>query len=150
MPVIHVLKPFTFTHPATGRQRTTTETRFMPGEHAVSDDIANHPWIASGADGKIETAAQTLARLKAAAAKATLAKEDADRANAHAEAAVKRMQAVDAPGPKGSPEDLEKELNTPVNVSRVQQGTAVDATPAAAKSVGKLVDGPAKNGDKPK
>lgn len=128
--VIRVLKKFVFSHPATGRQRTTTETLFTPGEHVVSEEIATHPWIMSGADGKIESAAQTVARAKAEAVKAELAKEDAERANAHAQAAVARLRAAE-PVSADVAVELERNLNTPVNVLRaqtagVEPGTVVE------------------------
>lgn len=127
MPVIRVLKAFVFSHPATGRQRTTTETRFTPGEHVVSDEVANHHWIASGADGRIESAAQTVARAKAEAAKAELAKEDAERANAHAQAAVARLKAAE-PVSADAAAEIERNLNTPVNILRNQVAGAEPGT----------------------
>jgi hypothetical protein len=58
MAQITVLKPFTFTHANAGAH-VGKETTFEPGVHEVSDEIANHPWIKSGADGKVATTSTT-------------------------------------------------------------------------------------------
>ena len=138
MPLIRVLKPFMFSHTPRAGEKISSETRFTPGDHQVSDTVANHPWIKDGADGKIETAAQTIARTKAEATKAALDKEDADRANAMAQAAVARLKAAE-PGAKGSAEEIEEQLNTPVNVLQGKR---------AGVEAGEVVDSPAKNGKK--
>lgn len=123
MPKIRVLKPFVFSHPPHGRQRITDETKFMPGEHDVSEEIANHHWIKSGADGRIESAEQTAVRTKIEADRAAQNKKDADAANAHALAAVARLNAAQ-PGAKATAEEIERELNTPIHQRDL--GTDVD------------------------
>lgn len=145
--IITVLKPFTFSHSAIGRQRTTTETKFTPGEHVVSEEIATHPWILAGADGKIESSQQTLARAKREAEKAVLAKEDAERANAHAQAAVDRMKNAE-PVSADAAAELQRNLNTPVNLLRAQGAGADFDTPVEVpspkrESVSDPVDGAA-------
>lgn len=122
MPKIRVLKPFTFSHPPHGRQRVTDEVKFLPGDHEVSDDIANHPWIKSGADGRIESAQQAAVRTEREAVVAAQNKLDADTANAHALAAVARLNAAQ-PGAKATAEEIETELNTPIH----QKGAGTDA-----------------------
>jgi hypothetical protein len=114
MPVIRVLKPFMFSFPARAGEKLTSETKFLPGEHDVPQAVIDHPWIKAGADGKIETLQQAAARTKAEADKAALAKEDADRSNAMAQAAVARLKAAE-PGATGTAEEIAKELDTPVN-----------------------------------
>jgi hypothetical protein len=56
--IIRVLKTFTFTY-ADVSTKVGKETTFEPGVHEVSDEVANHPWIKSGADGKVVAATST-------------------------------------------------------------------------------------------
>jgi hypothetical protein len=123
---IRVLKPFMFSHPATKGQKLTTETRFSVGEHEIEDEIANHPWIRSGADGRIESPAQAAARAAEEEQKAKEAKAEADNANAQALAAAERLKRAE-PRTAGTAEELEAELNTPVSVLRAQRGQGVPA-----------------------
>jgi len=58
MKKIEVLKTFTFT---TGSAPTPREIVFEPGVYEVDDAIANHPWIKSGADGKVKLPPPALA-----------------------------------------------------------------------------------------
>ena len=86
MAIIRVHKPFRFSHP-NGR-----ETAFVPGEHEVGDDVAAHPYIVAGADGRVETAEQA-ARHKAAAAEVAAANAKiAEAARKEAEDAVAAAQ----------------------------------------------------------
>ena len=55
MPQIRVLKAFTFSHQPTPGQKVADEIVFDPGVHDVSEEVANHPWIKSGADGRVAT-----------------------------------------------------------------------------------------------
>lgn len=147
---IRVLKPLMFSHPARNGQKLTTETRFSVGEHVVDDDIAEHPWIASGADGRIETPAQALARLAEAEQKAKEQKAEDDNVTAQAQAAAERLKRAE-PRATGTAAELEVELNTPVSVLRAQreQGVAPGA-PLDAGATAPAVDMkvPAKSGKK--
>jgi hypothetical protein len=126
-----VLKPFMFTHPSQDHIRIAHETKFVPGiYHDVPSEIADHPWIKAGADGKVETAAQTGARLKAEAK----IKKDQDAANAiataEAEAAVGRIAKAEAASSQRSAAEIEAELNTPVNeLKKRGAGAGVTAKP---------------------
>jgi hypothetical protein len=111
---LRVLKPFVFTHPAEEHTRITSETRFFPGVHEVPDEVANHPWIRAGADGKIESAKQREAREAEEQTRREAAMVDDAEVTARAQAAVGRIAAAEATTGKASKEEIEKELNTPV------------------------------------
>lgn len=127
---INVLKPFMFSHPPAYGERLTTETRFSVGEHEVDESVANHPWIRAGADGKVETAAQAKVRADKAAKKAEQDRIDADIALAAADAAVNRLRAGE-PTRTASREEIDAELNTPIDQLRAKRGQGM---PAALKS----------------
>jgi hypothetical protein len=120
MQTIRVLKPLMFSHPAVGGEKLTTETQLSVGEHKVADAIADHPWIKGGADGRIETAKQAAERVAAAEQKIKEEKAEADNIRAQSEAAMVRLERA-APGAVGSAAEIEKELNTPVNVLRAKR-----------------------------
>jgi hypothetical protein len=126
---LRVLKPFVFTHPADEHTRITAETRFTPGIHRVVPEIANHPWIKAGADGRIESAAKRTERERQEAERK--AAVDADNAieTAKAEAAVGRIAAAEATSRSASKEEIEKELNTPVSELR-KRGAGADVNKA--------------------
>lgn len=124
---IRVLKPFMFTHSAIESERLTTETRFVPGIYDVSEDIANHPWIKAGADGKIESETQRQVREVEEKARRELVAEDDARATANAEAAIARIAAAEATVSTATKEEIEAELNTPVNALRKKNHEEIDA-----------------------
>lgn len=119
MPTIKVLKSFVFSTPvAEGVNGPAVEKRFTPGVHEINDEMWNHPWVSKSlADGCIESPAQTLERAKKERIDAVQAQENAERATAAANAAFARLQAS-VPGNTASKEEIEKELNTPVNQLR--------------------------------
>ena len=118
MPKLIVLRPFTFTHPADEHTRISVETRFFPGVHEVAESVIDHPWIKAGADGRIETAAQSKARSEREIETKRIQDEANAEATANAEAAVGRMAAADSTARGVSKEAIEKELNTPVSELR--------------------------------
>jgi hypothetical protein len=130
MAKVNITKPFVFSRPAKAGEKLPQEVRFRPGEQDIPDDIAAHPWIAKHfADGCIERPEQAKQRAADARAKAKKQREDADRALAQAEQAFARSQgnaAVVQAGAKAT----DKELNTPVNQLRVNQGSGVGGATA--------------------
>lgn len=118
--VIRVLKPFMFTFPAKATEKLTTERLFTIGDHEIDDEIANHPWIKAGADGKIESVAQARARHAKALAAVLSAEEEARVAADSANAAMARIQSSQ-PENKASAEEIERELNTPVHEIKKRQ-----------------------------
>jgi len=75
---IVVLRPFVLNYPTTIQNAqgdevaTVKEVKFAKGEHEVPDEIANHWYIKSLADGRIESPEAVAARL-------TLSAEEAER-----------------------------------------------------------------------
>lgn len=142
MTTIRVIRPFTFSYPLGEGQKVHTEKFFPVGDHDVDDVIANHPWIVKHfADGCIETPEQARKRAAEASAIASRAEEDARYWTAHAEAAVKRAEAM-APQNAGDAKALEAELNTPINQLGVRQGAGISSstpagTPTAADEAAK-------------
>jgi hypothetical protein len=119
---IRVLKPFMFSSPAQPGQKLTTERFFGPGEHEVDDDFLLHPWIRdTNAEGRIESPAQTKARIEKQVADAKAATIEADIATANANAAFARIKAAE-PGAKASAKEIEAELNTSGADLRAKQG----------------------------
>jgi hypothetical protein len=123
MPIIRVLKPFVFSTPVPqGVNGPAVEKVYLKGDHEISDEMWEHPWIKGTlAEGKIESPKQTLARAKKELESAEESKKVADQATAQANAAFARLQS-NAPGVVASKEEIEKELNTPVNQLR-RKGT---------------------------
>lgn len=115
MPIIRVLKPFVFSTPVPqGVNGPAVEKVFTKGDHEISDEMWEHPWIKDTlAEGKIESPKQTLARAQKELETAQQSKKFADDATAQANAAFARLQA-NQPGAVASKEEIEKELNTPV------------------------------------
>lgn len=134
MKTINVLKQFTFSvRPPAGRNGAATERVFLPGEHEIDDDVAAHPFISEHyADGCIERPEQAAKRAEAAAVKAEQTAAEAKRVNQLAEAAVARLTANAATTTKASKEEIERELNTPVNLLKGAQGAGIDPAKAAA------------------
>lgn len=129
MPTIRVLKPFVFSTPVPkGVNGPAVEKVFVKGDHEISDEMWEHPWIKDTlAEGKIESPKQTLARAQKELDSAKESKRVADEATAQANAAFARLQAA-APGAVASKEEIEKELNTPVNQLRKKGAMGVGAT----------------------
>lgn len=127
MPVIRVLKPIMFSFPASPGQKVPTERRYLPGDHEVPEIVAEHEWIKSGADGRVETAEQARDRAKRELLRAEEMRVEAENATAAANAAVARLRAAE-PGETATAEEILKELETPVNVlneRRLQGKTAM-------------------------
>lgn len=123
MAKIRVLKPFIFSAQPPPGEKIPVERYFAPGEHEVDDVIASHPWIKDHfADGRIETPEQAKERTAKAAAEAKRIAADAKQANELAEAAAQRLSRAAATTTKASAEEIERELNTPVNELKVRQG----------------------------
>jgi hypothetical protein len=141
--IIRVLKPFVFsTRPVGGTDRAPpVERKFTVGDHEIDDGTAAHPWIAAGADGKIESAEAALARITAEKVKAdelTAANETARIAAERAlEQLEKRARTADkiasaiadieanpeAPvaASAAAKDELQKNLDTPVSELRAKQ-----------------------------
>lgn len=119
MPIIRVLKPFVFSTPVPeGVNGPAVEKVFTKGDHEISDEMWNHPWINKTlAEGKIESPAQTLARAKKELETSQESQKTADAATAQANAAFARLKAA-LPGTTASAEEIQKELNTPVSQLR--------------------------------
>lgn len=131
-----VLRPFVFTfppkskaqklvteYPVTPRQDPTTKV-WIPTTIELPDEIAAHPWIAEQfADGRIERPEHTAARLKAANDIKAKEAEEHKRILAQAEAALARTAAVTA-RVAASDEEVNKELDTPLDQLQRQQGGA--------------------------
>jgi hypothetical protein len=117
MPRIRVLKPFVFSRLPAG-DKLATEKHYPVGEHDIDEEMADHPWIRDHhADGRIESPAQTALRLEHHAVNLQQAAESAALASAEAQAAFARLTAAQ-PGAKASAEEIQKQLNTPVNILR--------------------------------
>jgi hypothetical protein len=131
--IINVLKQFTFSvRPPSGRNGAAVEKVFHKGEHEIPEEMAAHPFISEHfADGCIERPEQAKARAEAAAVKAQQTAEEAARVNRLAEAAVARLTAQAATTTKASKEEIERELNTPVNLLKTTQGGGIDPAKAA-------------------
>jgi hypothetical protein len=119
MPTIRVLKSFVFSTPVpNGINGPAVEKVFSKGDHEITEEMWNHPWIKGTlAEGKIESPKQTLARAQKELDSAKESKKVADEATAQANAAFARLQAA-VPGNVASKEEIERELNTPVNQLR--------------------------------
>lgn len=119
MPTIKVLKSFVFSTPVPhGVNGPAIEKRYTPGVHEINDEMWNHPWVSKSlADGCIESPQQTLARAQLEKEAAKKAEDNAIQATAQAEAAFARLKS-NGPGATASKEEIEKELNTPVNQLR--------------------------------
>jgi hypothetical protein len=128
MPTIRVLKPFVFSTPVPdGINGPAVEQVFSKGDHEISDEMWNHPWIRKTlAEGRIESPKQTLARAAKELEAATESKKVADEATAQANAAFARLQAA-IPANNASKEEIEKELNTPVSQLRKKGAQGVGA-----------------------
>jgi hypothetical protein len=125
MPSINVLKPFVFSLPGTNG-KMAREHKFSVGEHEVSDEVANHPWIAeSFADGHIETPKARAERTARAAAAADAAAKAAAKAKAAAEASVKRLEAANTNGQKTAA--ATDELNLPIGQVATNNGAGTGA-----------------------
>ncbi len=128
---INVLKPFVFSAPLEKDQRLPTERLFTVGEHEITEEMANHPWIKNThAEGKIESPEQRVKRVKEQKVKADADAAQAAIATAEAEAAVRRATTAQ-PVLTASAEELEEELNTPVHVLR-------ERGPGGKKSGGRI------------
>ena len=83
---LFVTKPFVLSRPPVAGQPDQTVTFPTPGEYLVQPDVVSHAFILGGADGALETFAQTQARVlateTAAAAAHTAATADKVRVNA--------------------------------------------------------------------
>lgn len=121
MAKIKVLRPFVFSTPAKqGSNGPGDEKMFTVGEHEVSDDFLAHPWIRDTyAEGKIEAPHQTRARVEKELADAQQAVAESQAATAAAEASFARLKAAE-PGVTASAEEIQEELNTPVNILKVR------------------------------
>lgn len=119
MPKIRVLKPFVFSLPAPpGTNGPAVEQVFKAGDHDISDEMWDHPWIKGTlAEGRIESPKQTLARAKKELDIALESKRVADEATVQANAAFARLQAS-RPQATASAAEIQKELNTPVTQLR--------------------------------
>jgi hypothetical protein len=119
MPTIRVLKPFVFSTPVKeGTNGPAVEKVFNKGDHDISDEMWEHPWIRDTlAEGRIESPKQTLARAQKELELAQQTKKTADEATNQANAAFARLQAS-VPTNNATKEEIEKELNTPVNQLR--------------------------------
>jgi hypothetical protein len=124
MPIIRVLKPFVYSPPAVAGARTTAEKFFAPGDHEISQEMADHPWIKSThAEGRIESPEQTQARVKRQMEDAKEANRLAQEATQKAEATFSRLKASE-PEVKATEAEIQAELNTPVNVLRENKPNA--------------------------
>lgn len=118
MPIIRVKKQFIYSRPKLQDEKLAVEQVFKPGEHEISEAMADHPWIRDHfADGCIESPAEAAARAEAAKVAAEKAEEEAKQVQALADASFARLQ-VNAENNAGTPEEIERELNTPVSKLR--------------------------------
>lgn len=132
---INVLKRFTFSYPPHPDHKLHREKQIEVGEQEIDEVMANHPWIREHyADGCIERPEAAVARADAAKATADKTAAEAKAAIEEAERAYNRTVAM-AASVAVSPEQLEKDLNTPINRLAAEQGTGIDsATPAVEAS----------------
>lgn len=136
---VTLLRPFTFSRPATGRGGLPTEQKFkpqwddkakqwIPTEIDLPDDMVDHPFIADDyADGCIERPAATAARLGAVTTKKEADDELGRRELKKAEDALKRASGSHEVQQRASLSQAEQ-LNTPVNELRAQHGAQVSKT----------------------
>lgn len=114
MNTINVLKPFVLSLAPKMGSQVPAEIKFRVGEHQVTDEIANHPYILAGADGHIESAKQAVARATEAQRKADMAKAQADAANLNAKRALERLEATHRTSATNSAQAAAV-LDTPLN-----------------------------------
>jgi hypothetical protein len=100
------------------------ERVFQPGTYMLNPNdpkdasFLNHSWYRNGyCDGHVESPDETHARATAEEEKAVLARAAADNAIAQAQAAQAMAKASSAKGQLNE-EEIQKELNTPMNVLR--------------------------------
>lgn len=125
MPKIRVKKHFRFS--VAGSGRLPTEKAFTPGDHEITDEMAEHSWIKDHyADGAIETPEETAKRLADEAAKLQAALAEAANAQAEADAAIARLTEAQ-PVEKKKAKLSAKALNTPLNELRAKQDGGKDA-----------------------
>lgn len=134
---VTLLRPFVFSSPPKDEHhKLPREQWFKPQKDAATgdwvptpvelpDDVANHPFIAEHyADGCIERPEITAERVAALQAK----RQQEDEVNARelrkAEEALKRASGTHEVH-KAIDEDVERQLNTPVNQLNAQQGQGI-------------------------
>lgn len=134
---VTLLRPFVFSSPAIGEQRVPRERKFtpqkdphsgewMPTEIDLPDEVANHEFIKiHHADGCIERPEVSVERVKAEQEKRKKKDEDDARELKKAEDAVKRASGAHAVH-QANEDNVDKELNTPVNKLGAEQGKDID------------------------
>lgn len=138
-----VLRTFHFVYKEAGSAQVR-QRKFEPGEHLLdpeapgNTELLAHPWITSYADGAIESPPETLARLQAEAAKASEVHERQQALLRETE--VMTARTIAALGSQGrgqdqAGEDLQTELNTPLNQLRPDLAAQLD-TPLNKLAVG--------------
>lgn len=138
-----LLRPFVFSSPPRGNERLTREQKFtpqkdpqtgqwIPTEIELEDHVAGHEWISEHyADGCIERPEVTAKRVEEVEARKKKQAEDNALQLAKAENAMVRAGAVTPI--KINDEEVEKELNTPVNQLKGKRGSGID-TPVNRQS----------------
>jgi hypothetical protein len=121
MPKIRVTRPFILSMPSPDEGRIPIEIPFTVGEHDIEQKIADHPYIKSFADGRIETPEQAKIRAAAVIKAAEDAKAEAAQVQAQADAALKRLE-VNSPKAAKAANLAAESLDTPVNKLRAKQG----------------------------
>ena len=121
MPKLRVHKPFVFT------DSKNVETLYRPGEHEVSDEVVSHWWIAAGADGRVETPDERVARVAREA-------EDAAR-QAEVDDFVRRRSEQEIAAAQTRAESAAR-------TGAAEQAAAVARAAAVAQDVGKALQSP--------
>ena len=132
---INVLKPFRLSRKPTRDGQLPTEQEFGVGEHEIDEETAAHPWMAAPnfADGHIESPQAMHARLKAQAERNAFVRDNADKANRDAQAAMDRL----VRSHNMNQEDKDKtyeDLNTPLNVLKAKSGDGLGELPPTGEN----------------
>lgn len=150
--VVTLLKPFVYSKPARPGSRLPTETHFhprkgenqtwLPTEVEIPDEIHADPWVSEDfADGAIESPEVAERRKAAVAAKVAKDAEANERIRKQAEQAMNRARG-NAGVRKVNKEQLEKDLNTPVNELGAARGADIDPTAAESEKPAEAVVAP--------
>ncbi len=134
--IVILLKPFVFSPPAEIGVRLTKEIKYTPEKDATGkwtpteielpDEVAAHEWIAeSYADGAIERPEVTAARAEAEKKRLEKVEEDNALQLAKAQQAMNRSKVTTKTVDMNN-EDVQKELNTPVNELKGNRGKSID------------------------
>lgn len=124
MKKIRVLKPFVFSIIPKAGGVIAQETKFHIGEHEIADEIADHPWIKSLADGHIESDEEFAKRVQVDEERLALEAAINEKARVDAEAAFARVQEMygqNGPSIHGDDKNPADDLNAPIDQEKLNE-----------------------------